>query len=218
MRRVALALALMLVAGCDRLFSLIEVQHASDGSLVDGEAPVDMGVDDNEPPHDAMPDSMVDARPDATPDAPGAACPATYANPRNGSRYRLVATATTWLAAQTACKNDQIAGSTKYTHLVVVSDDPERSFLYANVAGSNGQLHWLGYSDRVTEGTFKWVSTQTGYPGNGDDPWGSTEPSGGDADDCVYMDTLVAFHDEDCAKAHPFICECDDFPDAPANY
>lgn len=241
LRRSAITLALLAVGGCDRLFALVEVVAIKDASLdlQDGQGDIDAPADgpsdasgDGVPgdamtdarPIDAPGDAPTDARPidamsDARPiDAPGPVCPVTYGNARGASTYLHVATAATWTAAQAVCLSHQITGATKYTHLAVVSDDPERSYLYSMVSGSDG-VHWLGYSDRITANTFRWVTDETGYPGSGDFPWASGQPSTAAGDDCVRMTTIVEFQATTCSAAtHHYVCECDDHPNNPANY
>lgn len=234
MRRSVYILALLALGGCDRLFAVLEVEHLQDAALAmqdsqdDVDAPVDGPSDaaGDGPPSDAMADAVGDAPPkdaavaDARPaDAPGPVCPSTYGGARGASTYLHVATAASWTAAQAVCLSHQISGATKYTHLAVISDDVERSYLYSNIIGSDGMSHWIGYSDRVTEGTYKWVSSETGYPGNTDAPWGSGQPSTTAGDNCVYMNTVVNFLSTSCSLgSFHYVCECDDFPNNATNY
>jgi hypothetical protein len=218
-------LALLVVGGCDRLFAVLEVAQLQDAALAtqdsqDVDAPTDAPAD--APPVDAMTDAapIKDAMADARPiDAPGPVCPSAYGNARGASTYLHVATSTTWTAAQAVCLSHQISGSTKYTHLAVISDDPERSYLYATVIGSDAVSHWLGYSDRVTETTYRWVTDETGYPAAGDFPWGSGQPSPSVGDNCVLMSNVIDFVSTNCMlQPYHYVCECDDHPNNAANY
>lgn len=220
-------LALLAVGGCDRLFAVLEVQHLQDAALamqdsqgVDGptDAPDDGSPGDamDDDPQKDAPTQPADARPA---DAPGPVCPSTYVGARGVSAYLHVTTVASWTAAQAVCLSHQIAGATKYTHLAVISDDVERSYLYSSIIGSDGVSHWIGYSDRVTEGTYKWVSTETGYPGSGDAPWGTNQPSTTAGDNCVVMNSLIDFISTNCSLgSFHYVCECDDFPNNAANY
>jgi hypothetical protein len=138
------------------------------------------------------------------------ACPARYAItlPVGGSRYRTVAVPTTGPDAQADCAADG-GGS----HLAVIGCDAERTGAGALVGGD----FWIGLSDRVAEGTFRWVtpagSTFTAWAGGQpDDPDGT--------EDCVEQrPTMMAgWHDQPCTKLLAYVCECDGVASAPAAY
>jgi hypothetical protein len=82
---------------------------------------------------------------------------------------------------------------------------------------------WLGLSDRVTEGTFRWVTNEaTQYASVGHEtPWEGDQPETGASaptDDCVAMRALAgALHDDKCSSTSNYICECDGHMDNPAN-
>jgi hypothetical protein len=200
-----LAAAVLLTTGCTQILGL------DSPKLVDSQVVNDVA-------HDA---NMTDApRGDGSVnDAASAVCPTGYlAVSGLANRYRVVVSPLTWLNAEQTCESDSSSASLR-THLAVVTSDSERTTL-SNTTGANE--YWIGLSDRLTEGTYLWVSTETtpGYPPSSGGPWGTGEPSvNGAATDCVELQSdSVSFAVRDCQIAKRYICECDGFAAKPQNY
>ena len=149
---------------------------------------------------------LVDATPGSdgkTPPPDGAGLDAAFACPpgyevagESGSAYRS-GQELGWLGAETACEADGPGA-----HLVVIDDDAENATVDAL---SSASRVWIGYSDRATANTWRWVTSETGI----DDGWdeGNGEPSG--TGDCAAMDEDGEWRDEICAGAQDYLCECD---------
>jgi hypothetical protein len=153
--------------------------------------------DSNPAPADA-PD--VDAVPDATP------CPGGYIDLGvPGSKYRIGAVASTWLAAERYCEDD--SGGTS-THLAVLDDEAEVAAVAPRVT-----MAWIGLSDRRTEGDF--LTVTGGRPLF--QPWAPGDPNDMFGEDCVELDGTT-INDEECNDQQLFICECDGRPPDPAAY
>lgn len=154
-------------------------------------------ADPSEP--DAGP--TVDAAPGA-PDAnvPDAAlCPPDYLESSNGSCYRIVSTPATWTEAEADCEDDASGA-----HLIVVDDASEDAMV--------ASYHWIGYTERVTDGVFLWVNGSLGaYPG-----FAIGEPvSGGAACTVTRPD---GWHDDNCTENKVYVCEFDGMPAIAATY
>jgi hypothetical protein len=185
-----LAWLILALAGCDRVFQLVEVRDAQVAPGGDGA------------PDTAMP----------------VACPATYEQmaPNSVSRYRIVATKVPWTMGQLDCVDDRTTPGSE-THLAVLSDDRERAELTGRVGAmypGEGSW-WIGYADRLVDGDFRWVTNEPAAtpPWEGDDP---DYPGPG----CVNLrSSSGAIGDLSCdALPQPYICECDVFADQPSNY
>jgi hypothetical protein len=149
----------------------------------------------------------IDAPPgtaDALPvDAPplvdaGFDCPSRYTLRVAGSCLRDVTTPATWDAAEADCET---AGA----HLVIVDDATE------NAAITGGR--WIGYSERVTAGTFKWV---TGVP-TAFEGWAVSEPGSIGGASCVEA-RADGWHDDNCPEAKAYTCEFDGRAADPATF
>jgi hypothetical protein len=162
--------------------------------------------------HEIPIDAAVDAVPDAPPDA--AACGAGYALQSSTepslSRYRL-GTATDWLTAEHACEADGTGA-----HLIILDESLEMNALEAFFNNADTQV-WIGYSDLVVDGTFKFVTSDMtaflpGWSGGNSMP---SHPGPG----CVAFDPASRqITDGPCEVALAYACECDGIAVVPANY
>jgi hypothetical protein len=140
-------------------------------------------------------------------DAPdGGPCPAGYV-PTSGSCYRVESTPRTWLAAETDCEDDG-AGS----HLATLIDVDEHFALHdLATLGSGGAEIWIGYTDRVTEGAFLWVSFG-GLDPSTDSCFLGTSFANNAGINCVVQLSATQCMDwfvRDCGLTRPYICEHD---------
>jgi hypothetical protein len=198
--------------------------HGRDPGAADGPPGVPDAdpLDPDAPPAPDADPTTPDGAPDAAsiPDAPivtidAAPCPSSYNDAIVGSsRYRTVNGANDWNSAVSDCAND---GAT--THLAVLSSDVERLAL----AGVMDRPRFVGISDKVTEGTWLPVTDEdvSGYAALYVDenmpPWGSGEPD--NSGDCVMMLADFSLEDRDCVNDdQAYLCECDAYPDDPANH
>lgn len=156
-------------------------------------------VDASNQPTDASVDGAADAT--MTPDASNfpaivAMCmSAGYLAASNGGYYRLPPSQASWTNAETDCANDVVGA----THLVVLSDVQE-----VQVAAT--EPGWIGLSDRITEGTFVTVTSETGDQR----PWASGQPdNGGGTEDCARIQSNGTLDDDQCGNSHFYACECD---------
>jgi hypothetical protein len=138
-----------------------------------------------------------------------AGCPASYMQmiASRPQRYRVVPQAAPWTDAQADCADDATG-----THLVVVDDSAEMQGLAALI----GSDVWLGYTDRITEGTFRWVNGATSsFTG-----WAANEPdNAGTGEDCVQQKRAPSkWYDLPCTDALAYVCECDGIPPDPSTY
>lgn len=142
---------------------------------------------------------------DAGPDgAPGLAdantsCPTGYLANVNGSCYRFVTAAATWMLAEADCEDDASGA-----HLIVVDDATENAML--------PPFHWIGYSEIVTAGVFLWVNGSTAaYAG-----FAASDPVIGGAQ-CVVT-RPDGWHDVNCGGLKSYVCEFDGIPADPTTY
>ena len=85
----------------------------------------------------------------------------------------------------------------------------EANAVYTQITGSNPNT-WVGLSNLA--GSYKVVTNEP----NSYLPWGASQPSGGTQ--CAYLLSTAQYASDVCAVLHTFVCECDGFPDNPANY
>jgi hypothetical protein len=203
------------LCGCDAA-ELFGLQRGPDARL-DTPVPIDAATDAAiDAPSDARSDASIDAPIDAP---PGPVCPASYGvvDVTLPNRYRFITTARSWIGAQNDCTADQIAGSTRFTHLAVINDEPERSRLNA----FSPMRTWVGASDRKTEAAYLWVTNEAGaqvLPQTGS-PWANNEPDHANPDDdCVEMGATADYAESDCGALLPAWCECDASPVVTSNY
>lgn len=205
MVRLLLVVTALASAGCDNLFGLRHIEPGTppiDSHLADGVAsPADAASDGG------ISDGLVDI-----------GCPVMYRTFNTGT-YRFVNAPTTWQLAQADCLDDTGVMSSMHTHLAVVANDQELSALYFTVAGSAGDL-WIGLSDRVTPNTYRWVTAEpVQYPPDSGSPWGMGQPSRDADEECILEHAATTLLDDTaCSTMALYVCECDAFPDAAANY
>ncbi|XP_036790035.1 C-type lectin domain family 4 member M-like [Oncorhynchus mykiss] len=89
--------------------------------------------------------------------------------------------------------------------LVVIKNQEQQTFVNWLCGVKN--YVWIGLTDSVSEGTWKWVdytTLTTKY-------WNSKEPNGGRAENCVYFyswsSDTGAWWDYDCSYQYRWICE-----------
>lgn len=199
--------AAIALCACDDVFGL--ERHV--------DAAIDAPADSVGSP-DAPADAAIDAPPDVALDAPvGPACPANYGTVDGTlpNKYRFITSLVPWTTAQSMCAADQIAGSTRFTHLAVIDDDPERSRLNS----TQPMRTWVGLSDRVVEGSFRWVSAGGAILPMSGMPWATNEPDhASPADDCVEMNGVADYAESDCTALLKAWCECDANPIVPGTF
>lgn len=142
---------------------------------------------------DAVPDTAIDARAIDP-------CAATYTTMIGQSYYRFSGTPTSWDIAEHACETDG-----RGSHLVVFGSSLEMNKVEEMVQGTP---LWVGFTDRVGEGTFYDVMNeplQSVYlPG-----WEAGDPSFAGPGCVEFTPSSRLFHDQDCATQVAYVCECD---------
>ncbi|XP_029601886.1 C-type lectin domain family 4 member E-like [Salmo trutta] len=87
--------------------------------------------------------------------------------------------------------------------LVIINRDKEQEFLFNPNKG-----FWIGLTDTVTEGTWKWVD---GNPLTTPKYWGSGQPNGGGVENCVLLTHSSSdqgpWHEYPCSFNRSWICE-----------
>lgn len=167
------------------------------GRQVEGTSDGRVGPDSPPGTPDAVRVDATPGTPDATPvpDANQNLCPGSYNIEFNGHRYRLGHD--TWYGAESACESEG-------QHLIVIDDGLELAGYDLVTLGDA----WVGMSDHVTEGTFRWLTTGSTVTGG----WKGGEPSdSGNNEDCgAFVPGLGGgYNDDGCTKQHDYACECD---------
>ncbi|XP_064859752.1 CD209 antigen-like protein E isoform X1 [Oncorhynchus nerka] len=114
----------------------------------------------------------------------------------DSSLYFLSTEKKTWEESRQDCKR-------RGADLVIINSREEQTFVF--------NLHlraWIGLTDSVTEGTWKWVdgtSLTTGY-------WSAGQPDDRGQEDCaeIYFrqdDPVKTWNDDKCGTNHNWICE-----------
>ncbi|KAM9398882.1 uncharacterized protein ACWYII_031318 isoform 8-T8 [Salvelinus alpinus] len=114
----------------------------------------------------------------------------------DSSLYFLSTETKTWEESRQDCQE-------RGADLVIINSREEQTFVF--------NLHlraWIGLTDSVTEGTWKWVDgtpLTTGY-------WGTGQPDNNGQEDCVEIyygqyDPVKTWNDENCKTHHDWICE-----------
>ncbi|XP_071264055.1 CD209 antigen-like protein C isoform X2 [Salvelinus alpinus] len=111
------------------------------------------------------------------------------------SCYFLFTEAKTWEESRQDCRG-------RGADLVIVNSDKEQEFLF-----KFNNSFWIGLTDSVTEGTWKWVdgtALTTRY-------WGSGQPNGDVGENCALFSHSSSdqgkWHDYPCSTNHYGICE-----------
>lgn len=91
-----------------------------------------------------------------------------------GSEYSLTDNSTTWELAEA----EAVAA---LGHLVTINDASEQTHLIGSYSSSNN--YWIGFTDRVDEGVWKWISGQTWTYTN----WNTQEPNNSGNEDYAVM-------------------------------
>jgi hypothetical protein len=142
-------------------------------------------------------------------DAGDVPCPAGYTDTAPGC-YRVVANPPVeplWLDAEAACELDGPGA-----HLVTVSDLEEAQRIWTMLPGGIDD-HYIGASDRVTEGAYVTVTNQ---------PmtfllWGPGDPDG-DSEDCLSLTSDLQVLDTRCDNANDYVCEFDGIAAVPSTW
>lgn len=157
-------------------------------------------------------DDVPDAAPDADTDGPPP-CVAPYTQTPDGC-FRVSTTFMTWLDAELDCEADG-------GHLATVDTVAEHFTLHDLAAGAAVAETWLGISDRVTEGTFLWVTNSGLDPLTDECFYGPSGPTNDTTLDCTVQLAQTQCGDwflRDCTLTRAFICERDGNPPNPAHY
>jgi hypothetical protein len=112
---------------------------------------------------------------------------------RRGRRYFISSTPRSWQAAEADCQSIE-------AHLVTIDDIDENDDMAARFIATSS---WLGYTDAVTEGQFKWTDNSPSTYQR----FGSSAPTNEDEDCAVLLD-LGGWDDRACTETHPYACEC----------
>uniref|UniRef100_A0AAZ3SU49 C-type lectin domain-containing protein n=3 Tax=Oncorhynchus tshawytscha TaxID=74940 RepID=A0AAZ3SU49_ONCTS len=112
------------------------------------------------------------------------------------SWYFLFTEAKTWEESRQECLK-------RGADLVIVNSDKEQEFLCGLTMKA-----WIGLTDSVTEGTWKWVD---GNPLTTPRFWGSGQPNGDGSEDCALFSHSSPdqgkWHDYPCSSNHYWVCE-----------
>lgn len=151
----------------------------------------------------------VEVDPDARQGDPNDPCAPPYRTVM-GSCYRVAISFATWPAAEADCESDG-------AHLATIIDVSEHSALHGLSTDAQVSEIWIGYADRATEGTFRWVSPGGLDPSTDMCFFGPGGAVNSDAEDCVVQRSQTACGDwfvRDCMLERPYICERDGNPAA----
>lgn len=101
-------------------------------------------------------------------------------NPQNGHRYYLLGT-NSWSRAEEQAV--QLGG-----HLVTINDADEQEWVFATFSPHGAYKIWIGLTDRITEGSFQWVSGEPFTYEN----WNDGEPNNSNGLDQDYAHLIRA--------------------------
>ena len=138
-------------------------------------------------------------------DAPGPpACPSSYTT-LGTSQYRLATVGADFVQAEGDCASDQIAGSSRYTHLAVIHSLAELGMI-AQLVGNNDA--WVGLTDLKDNATWRWITDELPDLATTSMLWASNQPNMNGAAS-VLGGALFA---NGRLAGLPYLCECDAFP------
>jgi hypothetical protein len=109
----------------------------------------------------------------------------------NGHSYYRSTGSAVWTTARTNCSN--MGG-----HLVTITSSGEQNFLYTLWPSG-----WIGLTDEVTEGTWRWVTGET-YSYNN---WNSGEPNNSGNEDYVQFVSNGRWNDLNNNSSLPYVLE-----------
>jgi len=115
----------------------------------------------------------------------------TSQNNYNGHSYYRSTGNATWTTARTNCSN--MGG-----HLVTITTSGEQSFIYGLWPSG-----WIGLTDEVTEGTWRWVTGETYSYKN----WNSGEPNNAGNEDYVQFVSNGRWNDLPNNVSLPYVLE-----------
>lgn len=117
----------------------------------------------------------------------------TSQNNYNGHSYYRSTGLMTWTNARTACSN--MGG-----HLVTVTTSAENTFIYGLWPSG-----WIGLTDEVTEGTWKWVTGEAySYTS-----WNGGEPNNSGNEDYIQFVGAGKWNDLNNTSSLPYVLEFD---------
>jgi len=116
---------------------------------------------------------------------------------------KIFSASATWEAARTQCKSSKVLGVAG--DLATDTDAATHAFLITET-----EKLWIGGSDTVTEGTWKWVTGEAvdmKHVSEGGH-WYAGEPNDKSGQDCLVMNYVgTAWDDQDCTTNLRFACE-----------
>jgi len=115
----------------------------------------------------------------------------TSQNNYNGHSYYRSTGSAVWTTARTNCSN--MGG-----HLVTITTSGEQNFLYALWPSG-----WIGLTDEVTEGTWRWVTGETYSYSN----WNNGEPNNSGNEDYVQFVSNGKWNDLNNGSSLPYVLE-----------
>ncbi|XP_060558855.1 C-type lectin domain family 10 member A-like [Ruditapes philippinarum] len=91
-------------------------------------------------------------------------------------------------------------------YLVHVDDAVENTFLKSYLGDLKDGKHWIGLTDGVTEGIWKWSDTDTVATYSN---WSPGEPNGGKSANCAVIrsDFHYNWTDDPCSSLYKAVCE-----------
>ena len=123
---------------------------------------------------------------------------AKLTNPDNGHSYQRFDTPLTWSQAKDSCASQN-------GHLATIASQAENEWVWSNLV-ADSDIVWLGGSDAVTEGQWKWVTGETwSYSA-----WHAGEPNSSGNEDglCMWTNGYGNSDWNDCYDApYPYVCE-----------